>query len=427
MRAIWVNGQRVDEITEDEMMKVRADLGMVFQEGALFDSLTVAENVGYKLYEETDRAAGSSAKAGRRSARVRQARRVHRSQAVRAFGRPAAPRRYRARHDGKPRILLYDEPTTGLDPITATTIDEEIVKLRDIEEVSSILVTHQLRDAFFVATHEAVNATGRSISSPAGPAKLEEAEFMMLKDGLIIFEGTATSCARRRIRTFRPFCRSVSTSCPALAGLLLKERLNASHPLAEMVGTENRHHVCRGHSYCRGVDSHAGRRGRIFLAAVQPQSEVLERRGVQKGSPVRVAGVTVGAVQDLQFVGSDVEMALELREDMQDKVRTTSRATIGSVSLLGEGAVDITASTTGQPIPEGGYVPSEAPPPQLADVTAQANRGIAELTALMQDVRAGKGTVGKLMTDEQLYAELRQFTAAARDVTDGLTSRARAR
>jgi phospholipid/cholesterol/gamma-HCH transport system substrate-binding protein len=142
--------------------------------------------------------------------------------------------------------------------------------------------------------------------------------------------------------------------------------------------------------------------------------------GVQEGSPVRVAGVTVGSVRELQFVGSEVEMALEVRDDMQDKIRTTSRATIGSVSLLGEGAVDITASTTGQPIPEWGYVPSDAPPPQLADVTAQANRGIAELTALMQDVRAGKGTVGKLMTDEQLYVELRQFTAAARDVTDGL-------
>jgi phospholipid/cholesterol/gamma-HCH transport system substrate-binding protein len=142
--------------------------------------------------------------------------------------------------------------------------------------------------------------------------------------------------------------------------------------------------------------------------------------GVQKGSPVRVAGVTVGSVKDIQFAGSEVEMALELREEMQDKVRTTSRATIGSVSLLGEGAVDITATTTGQPIPEGGYVPSDPPPAQLADVTAQANKGITELTALLQDVRAGKGTVGKLMTDEQLYVELRQFTAAARDVTDGL-------
>jgi phospholipid/cholesterol/gamma-HCH transport system substrate-binding protein len=142
--------------------------------------------------------------------------------------------------------------------------------------------------------------------------------------------------------------------------------------------------------------------------------------GVQQGSPVRVAGVTVGAVTDLQFSGSDVEMTLELSEDNQQRVRTTSRATIGAVSLLGEGAVDISASTTGQPIPEWGYVPSDAPPAQLADVTAQANKGIAELNALITDIRAGKGTVGKLMTDEQLYAELQQFTSAARQVTEGL-------
>ena len=144
--------------------------------------------------------------------------------------------------------------------------------------------------------------------------------------------------------------------------------------------------------------------------------------GVQRGSPVRLAGVTVGAVTDMQFAGSDVEMLLELREDMQERVRTTSRATIGSVSLLGEGAVDITASTTGQPIPEWGYVPSDAPPAQLADVTAQANKGITELTALITDIRSGRGTVGKLMTDEQLYADLQQFTAAARDVTRGLST-----
>ena len=143
--------------------------------------------------------------------------------------------------------------------------------------------------------------------------------------------------------------------------------------------------------------------------------------GVQRGSPVRVAGVTVGAVTELQFIGSDVEMLLELREDMQERVRSTSRATIGSVSLLGEGAVDITASTTGEPIPEWGYVPSDPPPPQLSDVTAQANKGITELTGLISDVRAGKGTVGKLVTDEELYQELRQFTSAAREVTQGLS------
>ena len=142
--------------------------------------------------------------------------------------------------------------------------------------------------------------------------------------------------------------------------------------------------------------------------------------GVQEGSPVRVAGVTVGAVKEIRFVGSDVEMDLELRDNMQERVRTTSRASIGSVSLLGEGAVDISASTTGEPIPEWGYVPSDGLPPQLSDVTAQANKGISELTALITDIRSGKGTVGKLMTDEQLYVELRQFTTAAREVTDGL-------
>jgi phospholipid/cholesterol/gamma-HCH transport system ATP-binding protein len=92
----------------------------------------------------------------------------------------------------KPRILLYDEPTTGLDPITATTVDDEIIKLRDVENVSSIVVTHQLRDAFYVATHEAVRRDDGLIRiAPADERKCEEAEFIMLKDGGVVFEGHA--------------------------------------------------------------------------------------------------------------------------------------------------------------------------------------------------------------------------------------------
>jgi phospholipid/cholesterol/gamma-HCH transport system ATP-binding protein len=92
----------------------------------------------------------------------------------------------------KPRILLYDEPTTGLDPITATTVDDEIIKLRDLEDVSSIVVTHQLRDAFYVATHEAVRRDDGILRiEPADPDKAEEAEFIMLKDGRVSFEGHA--------------------------------------------------------------------------------------------------------------------------------------------------------------------------------------------------------------------------------------------
>jgi phospholipid/cholesterol/gamma-HCH transport system ATP-binding protein len=193
---IWVNGERVDRMSEREMMAVRADLGMVFQEGALFDSLTVWENVGYKLYEELRWPEDKV------DSRVREvlgfiglAEFIDRMPSELSGGqrrRVAIARAMAA----KPRILLYDEPTTGLDPITATTVDEEIVKLRDIEGVSSILVTHQLRDAFFVACHRATRHDARVQIESADQQKSEEAEFIMLKDGGIIFEGPAGELRR---------------------------------------------------------------------------------------------------------------------------------------------------------------------------------------------------------------------------------------
>ena len=203
---VWVNGQRVDELSEDEMMSVRGDLGMIFQEGALFDSLTVRENVGYKLYEESDMPVED---VDRRVAEVLgfvglgehidkmpsalsggQRRRVAIARAM-AF---------------KPSILLYDEATTGLDPITAITVNDEIVKLRDLEGVSSIVVTHQLRDAFYVATHMAVRDDDGTVRiDRASPAKEQETEFLMLREGLIVFEGDADALRRSTdpyIRTF---------------------------------------------------------------------------------------------------------------------------------------------------------------------------------------------------------------------------------
>ncbi len=106
----------------------------------------------------------------------------------------------------KPRILLYDEATTGLDPITALTVDAEIIKLRDLEGVSSIVVTHQLRDAFYVATHMAVrDAQGHVQIVRASPAKEREAEFLMLKDGVIVFEGDAEALRRSTDPYIRSF------------------------------------------------------------------------------------------------------------------------------------------------------------------------------------------------------------------------------
>ena len=189
---IFVNGEQIDGLSEDALMRVRADLGMVFQEGALFDSLTVRENVGYKLAEELKWPADKV------DARVKEvlgfiglAEFIDRMPSDLSGGqrrRVAIARAMAA----KPRILLYDEPTTGLDPITSLTVDEEIIKLRDLEEVSSVLVTHQLRDAFFVAEHAATREGTEVKFDRAAEGKSDQAEFIMLKDGGILFEGNAT-------------------------------------------------------------------------------------------------------------------------------------------------------------------------------------------------------------------------------------------
>ena len=189
---IFVNGERVDNMKEDDLMKVRADLGMVFQEGALFDSLTVRENVGYKLFEESDL---PLEEVNRRVEEVlgfvRLAEFIDRMPSELSGGQRRRVAIARAM-TAKPRILLYDEPTTGLDPITSLSIDEEIIKLRDLEGVSSIVVTHQLRDAFFIAEHMALQ-DGREVRfEKASARKANEAEFIMLKNGQIGFEGNAT-------------------------------------------------------------------------------------------------------------------------------------------------------------------------------------------------------------------------------------------
>ena len=130
---------------------------MIFQEGALFDSLTVRENVGYKYYEETDMPLEQVDAPRGGSARASSACSEHIDKMPSELSGGQRRRVAIARAMAfKPRILLYDEATTGLDPITATTVDDEIIKLRDLEGVSSIVVTHQLRDAFYVATHMAV-------------------------------------------------------------------------------------------------------------------------------------------------------------------------------------------------------------------------------------------------------------------------------
>ena len=202
---IRVNDQQIEGMTERDLMHVRADIGMLFQESALFDSLTVAENVGYRLYEETDM---PSVEVRNRIVEVLgfvglgdyidqmpselsggQRRRVAIARAMAA----------------KPTLLLFDDPTSGLDPITATTIDDEVIKLRDLEHVTSIVVTHQIRDAFYVATHEAVRDNGRLRILVSPEHQSTHARFMVLHQGQICFEGSAAELRASKDAYLREF------------------------------------------------------------------------------------------------------------------------------------------------------------------------------------------------------------------------------
>jgi phospholipid/cholesterol/gamma-HCH transport system ATP-binding protein len=187
---IEVDGVDISRMEESDLMNVRATMGMVFQEGALFDSLTVAENVGFRLREHEDLTEKDF------ESRVRsvlgfvdleefydrmpsdlsggQRRRV-------ALARAIAHR---------PQCILYDEPTTGLDPIIGSTICDLIVKLRDLEGVTSVLVTHQLRDAFQVAQSFTMIKDGRTVYNRIDDLDvLVGTEFIVLNRGEVVFRG----------------------------------------------------------------------------------------------------------------------------------------------------------------------------------------------------------------------------------------------
>ncbi len=188
---ITVNGQRIDSMPERDLLQVRTDIGMLFQENALFDSLTVAENVGYRLYEETDTPADAV------RARVQEVlgfvglgEFIDRMPSTLSGGQRRRVAIARAMAS-KPSLLLFDDPTTGLDPIIASSVDDEIVKLRDLQGVTSIVVTHQIRDAYYIAEHKAARANGQVKIDKIDAAREELAEFMVLHEGRIHFHGSA--------------------------------------------------------------------------------------------------------------------------------------------------------------------------------------------------------------------------------------------
>jgi phospholipid/cholesterol/gamma-HCH transport system ATP-binding protein len=193
---IYVLGNDITQMSEDELFDLRRRIGMVFQESALFDSLTVRENVAFRLTEEKEVPADEIER------RVREVLSfVELEHTIDQFPselsggmrrRVAIARAIVTR----PELLLYDSPTGGLDPVTSTTIVELIVKQRDVYKTSSLLVSHRLQDAFTMATHCFDRATGHMRPIAAGAQAEVPMSFMLLRDGKVAFDGSAQDLTR---------------------------------------------------------------------------------------------------------------------------------------------------------------------------------------------------------------------------------------
>ncbi|MDA2938288.1 ATP-binding cassette domain-containing protein [Acidobacteria bacterium AH-259-A15] len=189
---VFVEDQDITDLDEAELMPIRRKIGMVFQEGALFDSLTVGENVAYQMREDGTYREEQIEKVVRKLLGF-----VDLEDVIDKFTSELSGGMRRrvgiARAlVGNPRILLYDSPTAGLDPITGHTICELVIRLRDLEGVSSIFVTHNLESAMTLASEFAeVKPDGHlAFKSEGGNLCLINTRFVMLKDGTVLFEGS---------------------------------------------------------------------------------------------------------------------------------------------------------------------------------------------------------------------------------------------
>ena len=188
---ILVNGEDVTNYSETQMMRVRKNIGMIFQEGALFDSLSVYENVAFKLHEQGVPEDEVESEVRRMLRFVNLEESIDKMPAELSGGMRRRVGIARALV-GDPKIVMFDEPTAGLDPPTARTICELAMKLRDLEDVSSIFVTHEMNNLDYLTSEYAVvNEAGEVIFEKEGEKLcLINSKVLMIRNGAIIFSGT---------------------------------------------------------------------------------------------------------------------------------------------------------------------------------------------------------------------------------------------
>ncbi len=202
---IWVLGQEVTAMREDELFDLRRRVGIVFQESALFDSLTVRQNVAFRLLDEGEVSDEEI------EARVREALGfvelehtvdLYPSELSGGMRRRVAIARTIITH---PEVLLYDSPTGGLDPVTSNTIIELVVKQRDVYKTSSLLVTHRLQDAFTMGTHYFDRTENKMKPLPPDARATVPMCFLILRDGHIIFDGDLKSLRETKDEYIREY------------------------------------------------------------------------------------------------------------------------------------------------------------------------------------------------------------------------------
>jgi phospholipid/cholesterol/gamma-HCH transport system ATP-binding protein len=201
---IYVLGEEITHMTEQELFELRRRVGIVFQESALFDSMKVYENVAFRLMEE-----GIPAEEIER--RVREVLRfvelertydMYPSELSGGMRRRVAIARAIIT---EPEVILYDSPTGGLDPVTSNTIVDLIMKQRDVYKTSALMVTHRLQDAFTLASHQFDKATNQVVALPKGQHCDVPMSFLILRDAKVIFDGDAHQLATSRDEYIREY------------------------------------------------------------------------------------------------------------------------------------------------------------------------------------------------------------------------------
>jgi phospholipid/cholesterol/gamma-HCH transport system ATP-binding protein len=184
---ISIFGQRIDTMRESDLYKFRSRIGMVFQESALFDSLSVADNVAYRLHEEGMPEAEAHKKVEEALHFVDLDHAIDKFPSELSGGMRRRVSIARA-IISQPDLILYDSPTGGLDPITSTTIIELVVKQRDVSHATSLVITHRLQDAFVIARNRFNQQENKMEEIPDGGID-ESTRFLVMNEGKVVFHG----------------------------------------------------------------------------------------------------------------------------------------------------------------------------------------------------------------------------------------------